>query len=67
MLLIYYTDVRKAREKQEGLVYTEIMPGKEIIMNKAVKAGENFRFEKGGLHSVKADGKFKMALLLTLR
>ena len=31
-----------------------------------IKAGENFRFAKGGLHSVKATGKFKMALLLTL-
>lgn len=31
-----------------------------------IKAGENFHFAKGGLHSVKADGKFKMALLLTL-
>ena len=29
-----------------------------------IKAGEQFRFEKGGLHSVTADGKFKMALLL---
>lgn len=32
-----------------------------------ISAGENFRFEKNGLHSVKADGKFKMALLLTLK
>ena len=31
-----------------------------------IKAGENFHFAKGGLHSVKAAGKFKMALLLTL-
>ena len=31
-----------------------------------IKAGENFRFAKGGLHSVKAAKKFKMALLLTL-
>lgn len=31
-----------------------------------IKAGENFRFAKGGLHSVKAVTKFKMALLLTL-
>ena len=31
-----------------------------------IKAGENFRFAKGGLHSVKATGKFNMALLLTL-
>ena len=31
-----------------------------------IKAGENFKFAKGGMHSVKATGKFKMALLLTL-
>ena len=31
-----------------------------------IKAGENFHFAKGGLHSVKADKKFKMGLLLTL-
>ncbi len=31
-----------------------------------IKSGENFRFAKGGLHSVKAVTKFKMALLLTL-
>lgn len=31
-----------------------------------IKAGENFHFAKGGMHSVKATKKFKMALLLTL-
>ena len=31
-----------------------------------IKAGENFHFARGGLHSVKANGRFKMALLLTL-
>lgn len=31
-----------------------------------IKAGENFRFAKGGLHSVKATERFKMALLLVL-
>ena len=31
-----------------------------------IKAGENFKFDKGGAHYVKADGQFKMALLLTL-
>ena len=31
-----------------------------------IKAGEQFHFAKGGLHSVKATKKFKMALLLTL-
>ena len=28
--------------------------------------GENFRFDKNGRHSVTADGKFKMGLLLVL-
>ena len=32
----------------------------------AIREGENFRFEKNGLHSVRADGRFKMALLLML-
>ncbi len=31
-----------------------------------IKAGENFRFARGGLHAVTAKGRFKMALLLTL-
>ena len=43
----------------EGVIGYE---GKEY----PIKAGENFCFAKGGLHSVKATQKFKMALLLTL-
>lgn len=31
-----------------------------------IKAGENFRFARGGKHAVKANGRFKMALLLGL-
>ena len=31
-----------------------------------IRAGENFRFAKNGRHSVRADGPFTMALLLTL-
>ncbi len=31
-----------------------------------ISAGECFHFEKNGLHSVTADGQFKMALLLVL-
>ena len=31
-----------------------------------IKAGENFRFAKGGMHYIKAEKRFKMALLLTL-
>ena len=32
----------------------------------AIKAGENFKFAKNGKHFVRANSKFKMALLLTL-
>ena len=31
-----------------------------------IKAGENFKFAAGGRHWVKANGRFKMALLITL-
>lgn len=31
-----------------------------------IRAGENFHFAKGGLHSIKATENFKMALILTL-
>lgn len=31
-----------------------------------IKAGENFRFARGGKHAVKSNGRFKMALLLGL-
>ena len=138
-MLMIPKDILCGAATAEGFVYTEIMPGKEIIMNNKVRAGEvfklaellpyeegsivnmdvasndamkfvlmafdegtglsphrapgdalvfalegkavigyegkehvieagqNFRFDKNGLHSVKADGRFKMALLLTLR
>lgn len=46
------------------------LEGKAIITYEGkdhpIKAGESFVFEKGGRHAVKADGPFKMALLLTL-
>lgn len=43
----------------EGVIGYE---GKEHTL----KAGENFKFAKNGKHYVKADSKFKMALLMTL-
>lgn len=43
----------------EGIIGYE---GKEY----RIHAGENFRFAKNGRHYVKADSRFKMALLLTL-
>ena len=46
------------------------LEGKAVIgyegKDYTTSAGENFRFEKNGLHSVTADGKFKMALLLVI-
>ena len=36
------------------------------VLNDLIKAGEAFRFAKGGRHYVKATAKFKMALLITL-
>ena len=47
------------------------LEGKAIIgyegKDYPIEAGQQFRFDKGGVHSVTADGKFKMALLLVLK
>lgn len=43
----------------EGVIIYE---GKE----NPIKAGECFRFKKNGMHAVRVEGNFKMALLLTL-
>ena len=43
----------------EGVI---VYDGKEHI----IKEGENFHFAKAGKHWVKANKKFKMALLITL-
>ena len=52
----------------EALIFA--LDGKGVIgyEGKAhpIQAGENFKFAAGGKHWVKADGKFKMALLMTL-
>ena len=52
----------------ESLIFA--LEGKGVIgyEGKAhpIQAGENFKFAKGGKHWVKADGRFKMALLMTL-
>ena len=48
----------------------EALEGKATIgyegIDYEISAGECFRFEKNGLHSVTANGRFKMALLLVL-
>lgn len=52
----------------EAIIFA--LDGKGIIgyegKEYSIKAGENFKFAKNGAHYVKADGRFKMALLLTL-
>lgn len=52
----------------EALIFA--LDGEGIIgyegQEHTIKKGENFHFAKGGLHYVKAEQKFKMALLLTL-
>lgn len=52
----------------EALIFA--LEGKGVIGYEGrahpIKAGENFTFAAGGRHWVKADGRFKMALLLTL-
>lgn len=53
----------------EALIFA--LDGKGIIgyngEENVIKAGENFKFDAGGAHYIKAIGKFKMALLLTLQ
>ena len=53
----------------DALVFA--LEGKAVIgyegKDYPIEAGKTFRFEKNGLHSVNADGRFKMALLLTLK
>ncbi|MBQ8943735.1 MAG: cupin domain-containing protein, partial [Clostridia bacterium] len=52
----------------EALIFA--LDGKGVIGYEGeehpIKAGENFKFAAGGKHWVKADGRFKMALLMTL-
>lgn len=63
------TGLSPHRAPGDALIFA--LEGKAIIGYEGeeheIRAGENFRFAKNGLHSVKADGKFKMALLLALK
>lgn len=56
------------RATGNALVYA--LEGNAVIEYEGIEypiaAGESFYFKKDGLHSVRADGKFKMALLLAL-
>ena len=56
------TELSEHAAPGEALIFVIGYEGKEH----PIKAGENFRFAKAGIHSVKAAKRFKMALLLTL-
>ncbi len=63
------TGLSPHRAPGDALVFA--LEGKAVIgyegRDYPIEAGQTFRFEKNGLHSVTADGRFKMALLLTLK
>lgn len=52
----------------EALVFA--LDGEAVIRyegsDHTIRAGENFHFADGGLHAIRANGRFKMALLLML-
>ena len=58
------------RTAHQGNAIVFALEGKATIgyegIDYEISAGECFRFEKNGLHSVTANGRFKMALLLVL-
>lgn len=60
------TGLEEHRAPGDALVFA--LEGRAVISYEGVEhrieAGQNFRFEKNGLHSLRADGRFKMALLL---
>lgn len=70
MILSFDDGCMLSEHKAPGDALFFALEGKAAIVyegkNYNIKEGENFRFEKNGLHSVKADGRFKMALLLSL-
>ena len=57
-------------EYAPGNAILTALEGKAIIgyegQDYELAAGQSFRFDKNGLHSVTAQGKFKMSLLLVI-
>ncbi|WP_235839239.1 cupin domain-containing protein [Clostridium sp. Marseille-P2415] len=70
MILAFDDGCMLSEHKAPGDALFFALEGKATIIYEGksykIREGENFRFEKNGLHSVKAEGKFKMALLLSL-
>ena len=55
-------EAKDIQEEGGHTSFTIVYEGKEY----PIQAGQNFKFDKNGMHSVKAVTPFKMALLLTL-
>ena len=70
VLMAFDEDTGLQPHRAPGNAIIFALEGKAVIgyegKDYTISAGENFRFEKNGLHSVTADGKFKMALLLVI-
>ena len=68
MILSFDEGCALSEHRAPGNALLFALEGKAVIGYEGkqypIKAGENFRFDKNGLHSVTADGRFKMALLL---
>ena len=67
--LISYEDGSIANRAPGNAILTAL-EGKAVIgyegQDYELTAGQSFRFDKNGLHSVTAQGKFKMSLLLVI-
>ena len=70
MILSFDEGCALSEHRAPGDALLFALEGKAVVgyegKDYAIREGENFRFDKNGLHSVRADGRFKMALLLML-
>ena len=61
----HMTPTQQVIVKHDGILLIRELPD-TCLLYTSISAGENFRFDKNGLHSVTADERFKMGLLLVL-
>ena len=70
VLMAFDKDTGLQPHRAPGNAIVFALDGKATIQyegkDHVISAGENFRFEKNGLHSIQADERFKMALLLVI-
>ena len=70
MILSFDDGCALSEHRAPGNALLFALEGKAVIGYEGkqyqIQAGENFRFDKNGLHSVTAVGRFKMALLLII-